>query len=346
MSKIRVAVVQASPAFLDLEASVDKCAALMAEAARDGAELIAFPELFIPGYPAWIWQSSPADIFARDFVRRYFENALDYASEHAARLSEAARAAGITAVVGLAERSGGTLYIAQWLIGKDGATLLRRRKLKASHVERTVFGEGDGSDLAVVDSAVGRLGALCCWEHLHPLTKCAMYAQNEQIHVASWPMLNTGANRALYSLGYEVNNAASQIYAVEGGCFVLAPTHVITQDIVDVVCGDDQQARARFKPGGGRAMVYGPDGRPLTEPRDPQWEGLVHAELDLSMIAVAKSALDPTGHYGRPDVAQLLLDRRPRRVLVEIDRAGHAGAPEAPGLPAAGSAPAAEARTA
>ncbi|RYY92513.1 MAG: carbon-nitrogen hydrolase family protein, partial [Comamonadaceae bacterium] len=299
MSKIRVAVVQASPAFLDLEASVDKCAALMAEAARDGAELIAFPELFIPGYPAWIWQSSPADIFARDFVRRYFENALDYASEHAARLSEAARAAGITAVVGLAERSGGTLYIAQWLIGKDGATLLRRRKLKASHVERTVFGEGDGSDLAVVDSAVGRLGALCCWEHLHPLTKCAMYAQNEQIHVASWPMLNTGANRALYSLGYEVNNAASQIYAVEGGCFVLAPTHVITQDIVDVVCGDDQQARARFKPGGGRAMVYGPDGRPLTEPRDPQWEGLVHAELDLSMIAVAKSALDPTGHYGR-----------------------------------------------
>lgn len=319
--KITAAVVQASPAFLDLDASVDQCAALMAEAARSGADLIAFPETFIPGYPSWIWQCSAADIFARDLVRRYAAHALDYASEQATRLARAARDAGITAVLGLAERDHGSLYIAQWLIDRDGSTLLRRRKLKPSHVERTVFGEGDGSDLTVVESTVGRLGALCCWEHLQPLSKFAMYAQHEEIHVAAWPMLNTGAGRALYSLGYEVNNAASQVYAAEGGCFVLAPCAVINAAMVDVVCGDDAQARARFKPGGGRAMIWGPDGRPLTEPRDPLWEGLIYAELDPSLIAVAKSGLDPVGHYSRPDVTRLLLDREPRRVVVTVDGA-------------------------
>jgi len=324
MPKIHAAVVQAAPAYLDLDASIEKCEALMVQAARDGADLIAFPETFIPGYPWWIWQCSPAEVFAGDLIGRYFANALDYASPQAARLAEVACSAGITAVLGLAERDGGSLYIGQWVIGKDGQTLLRRRKLKPTHVERSVFGEGDGSDLAVVDSAVGRLGALCCWEHLQPLSKFAMYAQNEQIHVAAWPSLASGEGRALYSLGYEVNNAASQIYAAEGGCFVLAPCATISEAMVDVVCGESPQARTRFKPGGGRAMIYGPDGRPLSEPRDPHWEGLIHAELDLSLIAVAKSAADPAGHYARPDVTQLLINRAPRRVVVE--RAGEAAA--------------------
>ncbi|RYY99128.1 MAG: carbon-nitrogen hydrolase family protein [Comamonadaceae bacterium] len=324
MTKIQAAVVQAAPAFLDLDASVAQCEALIAQAAREGADLIAFPETFIPGYPWWIWQCAPAEIFARDLVRTYYANALDYASAHATRLAQAARSAGITAVLGLAERDAGSLYISQWAIGPDGQTLLRRRKLKPSHVERSVFGEGDGTDLTVVDSPVGKLGALCCWEHLQPLSKFAMYAQHEQIHVAAWPSLGTGAGRALYSLGYEVNNAASQVYAAEGGCFVLAPCATISQHMVDVVCGDDEKVRARFRAGSGRAMIYGPDGRPLTEPRDPHWEGLIHAELDLTLIDVAKSATDPVGHYARPDVTQLLLNRQPRRAMVETNGAGAA----------------------
>lgn len=315
--KIQAAVVQAAPAYLDLPASVAQCEALMMEAARDGAKLIAFPETFIPGYPWWIWQCSPVDILSRDLVRRYFDNALDFTSEHAARLANAARAAKITAVLGVAEREGGSLYISQWAIGPDGETLLRRRKLKPTHVERSVFGEGDGSDLAVVDSQVGRLGALCCWEHLQPLSKFAMYAQREEIHVAAWPSLSSGENRAIYSLGYEVNNAASQIYAAEGGCFVLAPCATVSESMVDIVCGNDEKARTRFRTGNGRAMIYGPDGRPLSAPRDHHWQGLIHAELDLSFIAVAKSAADPVGHYARPDVTRLWIDRRPRRVVIE-----------------------------
>ena len=118
-------------------------------------------------------------------------------------------------VMGHSEKQGGSLYIGQWIIDADGETVAQRRKLKPTHVERTVFGEGDGSDLAVYDTSLGRVGALCCWEHLQPLSKYAMYAQNEQVHIAAWPSFSLYRGGA-YALGPEVNNAASRIYAVEG----------------------------------------------------------------------------------------------------------------------------------
>ncbi|WP_245615314.1 carbon-nitrogen hydrolase family protein [Muricoccus aerilatus] len=313
-----MAAVQAAPAFLDLQGSVAKCIALIDEAAAASAALVAFPETFIPGYPWWIWHHSPASIFQHGFVERYFENALSYDSPEAALLAEAAARRGIVVVLGLAERCGGSLYIGQWILSSSGATLLRRRKLKPTHVERAVFGEGAGSDLAVVDSELGRLGALNCWEHLQPLSKYAMYAQNEQIHVAAWPSLSSGQGRPVYALGHEVNNAASQIYAVEGGCFVVAPCALVSQEMVDLVCTDDRQ-RAAFVKGGGRAMIYGPDGRPLSEPPDPEFEGLVMADVDLGRIALAKSLVDPVGHYARPDVVRLLLDRSPAMSVMERD---------------------------
>ena len=131
-------------------------------------------------------------------------------------------------VMGHSEKHGGSLYMGQWIIGPDGETIAQRRKLKPTHVERTVFGEGDGSDLAVHDTPLGRVGALCCWEHLQPLSKYAMYAQNEQVHIAAWPSFSLYRGGA-YALGPEVNNAASRIYAVEGQCFVLAPCATVVQ---------------------------------------------------------------------------------------------------------------------
>ena len=142
--KYKVAVVQAAPVWLDLDATVEKTIGLIEEAAGKGAKLIAFPEAFIPGYPWYIWMGAPAWAIGRGFVQRYFDNSLSYDSPQADMLRLAVKKAGITAVVGLSERSGGSLYLAQWLIGPDGDTIAKRRKLRPTHAERTVYGDGDG----------------------------------------------------------------------------------------------------------------------------------------------------------------------------------------------------------
>src|SRR4029077_2489647 len=168
--KLKVAAVQAAPAFLDLDASIEKTIRYIDEAGAGGARLIAFPETWLPGYPWWIWLGAPAWAIMRGFVSRYFDNSLQYGSPEAERLQDAAKRNKMYVALGLSERDGGSLYIAQWIIGPDGETVAQRRKLKPTHAERTVFGEGDGSHLAVHDLDIGRLGALCCWEHLQPLS--------------------------------------------------------------------------------------------------------------------------------------------------------------------------------
>jgi nitrilase len=310
--KYKVAVVQAAPVLFDLDATVEKTIHYIALAAKEGAKLVAFPETWIPGYPFHIWLGSPAWAIGRGFVQRYFDNSLAYDSPQAKSLADAAREHRITVVLGLSERDGGSLYIAQWLIGPQGETIAKRRKLRPTHVERTVFGEGDGSDLAVHTlPELGRVGALCCWEHMQPLTKYAMYAQNEQVHVAAWPTFSLYEPFA-HSLGWEVNNAASKIYAVEGSCFVLAPSAVISQEAVDELC-DTPDKKALIHAGGGHSVIYGPDGSPLVAKLPEGEEGLLVAELDLGAIGVAKNAADPAGHYSRPDVTRLLFNNKPAK---------------------------------
>lgn len=316
--KFRAAAVQAAPAFLDLDAGVTKAVDLIAEAAGAGAQLIAFPETWLPGYPWFIWLDSPA--WGMQFVQRYHDNSLVYGSSQAERLTQAAREHGITVVMDHSEKSGGSLYMGQWIIGADGGTVAQRRKLKPTHVERTVFGEGDGSDLSVYDTPLGRLGALCCWEHLQPLSKYAMYAQNEQVHVAAWPSFSLYRGGA-YALGAEVNNAASRIYAVEGQCFVLAPCATVSPEMVQMLCGDDPVKRQLLLEGGSFTGIYAPDGQLISQPLDEGQEGLVYADIDLGMISLAKAAADPAGHYSRPDVTRLLLDKTPRDRVVLRQRA-------------------------
>jgi len=315
MSKpFKVAAVQAAPVFLDLPGSVDKCVRLIEEAAAHGVSLIAFPETFIPGYPWFIWLDSPA--WGLQFIPRYHANSLTMGSPEAQRLSDAARDNRIHVVTGHSERDGGSLYMGQWLIGPDGETIAIRRKLKPTHVERTVFGEGDGSDLAVHPTTLGNVGALCCWEHLQPLSKYAMYAQNEQIHVAAWPSFSLYPGAA-HALGAEVNVAASRIYAVEGGCFVLAPCATVSPGMVELMCTDEGK-RALLKAGGGHTRIIAPDGRDIATPLPEAEEGLLYAEIDINLIPLAKAAADPAGHYSRPDVTRLLLDKRPRQRVVSV----------------------------
>jgi nitrilase len=316
--KFKAAAVQASPVFLDLDKTVDKSLALIKEAASKGAALIAFPETFIPGYPWFIWLDSPA--WGMQFVQRYHDNSLVYGSPQADRLAEVAKDNNIMVVMGHSEKQGGSLYMGQWIIGPDGRTIAARRKLKPTHVERTVFGEGDGSDLSVFNTELGRVGALCCWEHLQPLSKYAMYAQNEQVHVAAWPSFSLYRGGA-YALGPEVNNAATRVYAVEGGCFVVAPCAVVSKEMIDMLCGDDMKKRLLLE-GGGFAQIYAPDGQLMHAPLPETEEGLVYADIDLGMISLAKAAADPAGHYARPDVTRLILDKTPGDRVVAQRRAG------------------------
>jgi aliphatic nitrilase len=310
--KYKVAAVQAAPAFLDLDASVEKTIALINEAANKGSKLVAFPEVYIPGYPWWIWLGAPAWGIGKGFVQRYFDNSLSYDSPQAAKLRDAVKDAGVTAVIGTSERSGGSLYIAQWLLGPSGETIAKRRKLRPTHAERTVFGDGDGSDLTVYPrSDIGRLGALCCWEHIQPLSKYAMYAQDEQVHVASWPSFSVYDPFA-HALSADVNNAASKIYAVEGSCFVLAPCATVSKEMIEELC-DTPDKHQFLHEGGGFAAIYAPDGSEIAERLPPDKEGILYADIDLGMIGVAKNAADPAGHYSRPDVTRLLLNKAPAK---------------------------------
>jgi nitrilase len=313
---VRVAAVQAEPKWLDLDAGVTQVCDLIAEAAGNGAQLIAFGETFIPGYPWWIWLDSPA--WGMQFVPRYAANAMTRDGEHMQRIASAAGRHGIHVVLGFAEKAGGSLYMSQAFIDDTGAVIAVRRKLKPTHVERTVFGEGDGSDIQVHDTRIGRLGGLNCWEHFQPLTKYALYSMGEQIHVASWPSFSIYRGAAS-ALGPQVNNAASLMHAVEGQTFVVAPCSVVGQAGQDLWC-DTEQKRQLLRQGGGFTRIYGPEGTELAQPLAEDEEGIVYADLDFSLIAIAKSAADPVGHYSRPDVFQLLFNPRPNRVMVSAEK--------------------------
>jgi len=314
MSKsVRAAVVQAEPAWLDLQAGVKKTTSLIAEAAAGGANIVGFGETWIPGYPWWIWVDSPA--WGMQFVPRYSENSMARDGAEMAEIQAAAAEHRIFVVLGFSERSkSGSLYMSQAFISDSGELISVRRKLKPTHVERSVFGEGDGTDLQVHETPLGRVGGLNCWEHLQPLTKYAMYSMGEQIHVASWPSFSVYRGAA-EALGPEVNTAASLMYAVEGQTFVLAPCSIVGPAGQDLFCDTDVK-RQLLRQGGGFARIYGPEGTSLAEPLPEGEEGILFADLDFSLLAIAKSAADPVGHYSRPDVLRLLINRRPSPVVV------------------------------
>ena len=322
LSSYKAAAVQAAPVFMNLDQSVEKAIDLIGQASRQDARLIAFPETWLPGYPWFIWLGAPA--YGLQFVPQYHANSLRLDSPQMARLCETARKNEIHVLIGYSEKDGGSLYMGQSLIGADGEIIFSRRKLKPTHVERSLFGESDGSSFRVAETDCGRIGALCCWEHLQPLSKYAMYALHEEVHCASWPSFTLYRDLA-YALGPEANLAASQVYALEGQCFVLHSTAVTSQEMFDLLCDTPDKAQLLNprdgRPGGGFSMIFGPDGRPLADALPEMEEGLILADIDLSAISVAKAAADPVGHYSRPDVVRLLVNRRPMPPVMDFEDA-------------------------
>ncbi len=311
--QFKAAVVQAAPVFMDLAGCIDKAIALIKRAAEQGARIIAFPECWFPGYPWWLWLSATAHNVK--YFQRYHENSLVVGDDHFRQLAQAAKDQHIFVSVGASEREYGSLYIAQFLFNDRGELIQGRRKLKATHVERTVFGESDGSHLQVCATDIGRIGQLSCWEHIQPLVKYALYSMHEQVHIAAWPAFSLYPDA--YALGAKANAAATQTYAMEGQCYVLSPCGMVSDDMYQTMVDTEAQA-ALFAVGGGYAQIYGPDGRPLCEPLAATEEGLLYADIDLGAIAIAKSFADPVGHYARPDVAKLLLNRRPQSTVQDM----------------------------
>ncbi len=309
---VRVAAVQAAPIHMNLNASIDKAIDLIEQASAKDCDLIAFGEAWLPGYPFHIWLGAPAWGF--QFAKAYYENSLELHSPEYQRLANTAKRLNIMIAMGYSERAQGSLFLGQCLIGADGELIFARRKLKPTHVERSIFGEGYGEDLIVADTPIGKVGALCCWEHIQPLSKYAMYSQNEAIHIAAWPAFSVYKEQA-FALGKEVNMAASQLYAVEGQNFVISATSVIDQATLDILQVKDETA-AMLQLGGGSAMIFAPDGRRMVDYLDEHAEGLQIADLPMEAIIYAKAVADPAGHYSKPESTQLLLHKRPRKAVI------------------------------
>ncbi|KAH6651942.1 carbon-nitrogen hydrolase [Truncatella angustata] len=303
-SKVRVAVTQAEPVWLDLQGSVKKVVKLMKEAAEEKAQLIAFPECFIPGYPCWIWTR----LVDFEMNVKYIKNCLKIDSPEMETIKAAARDNGIAVSLGFSENDDDSLYISQVLIGSDGEIKVHRRKMKPTHMERTIFGDASGHCLSsVAQLPFARVGQLSCWEHIQPLLKFNTMAQKEQIHVSAWPSLtpHTGGSD-LWSMSAEGCRTLSATYAIESTAFVLHSTALITEE------GVQKQGTASgalmSSAGGGTSAVFGPDGRKLTEDLDSKTEGVIYADLDLDEITKIKMFAHCTGHYSRPDLLWLSTD--------------------------------------
>ncbi len=307
--RTKVAAVQAAYVLMDREATTRKVESLIAQAAAQGAELIVFPEVFVPGTPIWIdsvpiWDGDAA------WYARLVDQAVVVPSETTERIAAAARAASACVVIGIDEREahGQTIYNTLLYFGRDGRLLDKHRKLMPTGSERTVWGMGDGSMLNVVPTDVGRIGGLICWENYMPLARFHLYAQGVEIWVA--PTLAQGDGWI----------ATMRHIAREGRVWVIGVNPCVRVDQVPVEFPDrDRVWKARdgeeaewIEPG--NTVICNPGGEIIAGPMRHE-EGILVAELDLSQVAAARRLFDPVGHYNRPDIFQLSVDTRRRRAV-------------------------------
>nr|AAR97389.1 nitrilase [uncultured organism] len=300
-----VAAVQATPIFLDRQATLEKACDLIAEAGSNGAKLVLFPEAFIPTYPDWIWAVTGSQSALLDELYvELLENSVTIPDATTEQLCEAARNAGLYVVMGVNERnaeaSNATLYNTLLYIDDQGKILGKHRKLVPTALERIVWGYGDGSTLDAFETPLGKIGGLICWENYMPLARQTLYAWGVQIYLA-----------ATWDRG-EVWQATMRHIAREGGVYVVAsciPFHI--KDIPDHM----PEIRNLYAPGTdwinvGQSCIINPSGDYIAGPVECR-EEILYAEVNLRQSAAAKRMLDVAGHYGRPDVFHLTVNRTP-----------------------------------
>lgn len=303
----KVAIVQESPVLLDREKTLEMAVGLVDKAAAAGAGLVVFPEAFISGYPAWIWRLRPGGDWglSEELHARLLNSSVDIDNNELSPLCEAARNNRITIVCGLNERDGklsrATIYNTVVIIGADGSILNRHRKLMPTNPERMVWGFGDGSGLNVVDTPVGRVGTLLCWENYMPLARYALYAQGVEVYVA--PTYDSG----------DAWIGTMQHIAREGRCWVVCSGVALTRDDIPADFPEKESLYPDTENwiNAGDSVVVAPGGEIVSGPLREE-KGLLFADIDSDRVAVSKRALDVAGHYSRPDVFTLTVNTQPQ----------------------------------
>ncbi|TYC54084.1 Nit6803 family nitriliase [Rhodobacterales bacterium] len=299
---VRVAAVQIAPDLNSRAGTLEKVMDATREAAGKGARLVVFPETFVPWYPYFSFILPPM-LAGKEHLRLY-EEAVKVPSVETAALGSLAKELGIVAVIGVNERDHGSLYNTQLVFDADGTLCLKRRKITPTYHERMIWGQGDGSGLKVVDTAVGRIGALACWEHYNPLARYALMTQHEEIHVAQFPGSLVGP---IFGEQIEVS---MRHHALESGCFVVNATGWLTEEQIGSI-SDDPKLQKGLRDGC-MTCIVSPEGRHLVPPLT-EGEGILIADLDMKLITKRKRMMDSVGHYARPELLHLVHDMRPAK---------------------------------
>lgn len=310
----KVAVIQAAPVLFDREATVEKTCNLIREASSKGAELILFPEAFIPAYPRGLsfgMKVGDRTDEGRNLWKRYWENSVKVPGKEIEEIGKTIKECGVFAAIGVIERdstfSGGTLYCTLLYFGRDGKLAGKHRKLKPTGSERLIWGEGDGSTLTVVDTDLGKVGGLICWENYMPLARMAIYGKGVEIYLAP-----TADHRERWQ-------ATLRHIALEGRCFVLGCNQFVTKDMypedLEGISELEEQPDIMCR---GGSVIISPQGKVLNGPLYDK-EGILYSELDMDEITKGKVDFDVTGHYARPDIFQLSVNEEPMLPVKKTD---------------------------
>jgi aliphatic nitrilase len=297
---VRVAAVQIAPDLETADGTLGRVLAAITEAGEKGVQFAVFPETFIPWYPYFSFVYPPA-LTGAEHIKLY-EHAVAVPGPVTEAISAAARRHAMVIVLGVNERDYGSLYNTQLIFDADGSLLLKRRKITPTFHERMIWGQGDGAGLKVVDTAVGKVGALACWEHYNPLARYALMTQHEEIHAAQFPGSLVGP---IFAEQIEVT---IRHHALESGCFVVNATGWLTEAQIASIAPEERLQKALR--GGCMSAVVSPEGSHIVPPLT-SGEGLLIADLDMGLIIKRKRMMDSVGHYARPELLSLNHDTRP-----------------------------------